>query len=243
MGTKNVISKLAFLVLILSFFIIFSTNIYSQEAKIRIVKAEAVLRLEPNPESAVIKNLPLGSEYNVEEIVGEWIKIGLLPNEEGIMITGYVHISFVRLSTAGTPKPTIQEKILPEKSEPIQIEKPKPVSSQQMDEDFLTWRNKLELAKTKKRTGRTVFWIGFGVWAIAFLGEQYAYNNYYYYDSTPYLVVYGISLGASIAGYIVSSPAAKEIKQLELEGARKGYILARISAIPKGFSIGLAFSF
>lgn len=65
-----------------------SNNLYSQEAKIRVIKNNAVLRLSPNSESLVLKELPAGSLLNAEETVGEWVKVKLPPNKDGIVVTG-----------------------------------------------------------------------------------------------------------------------------------------------------------
>ncbi|MHA1381300.1 MAG: outer membrane beta-barrel protein, partial [Candidatus Helarchaeota archaeon] len=45
--------------------------------------------------SLIIKHLPLGSEFNIVEVIGKWIKINLPPDKDGIVITGYVQKSFV----------------------------------------------------------------------------------------------------------------------------------------------------
>lgn len=70
-------------------------NLYSQETKIRIIKRDAVLRLKPNNESIIIKKLPLGAVLNVEETIREWIKIKLPPDKDGVVVSGYMHKSFV----------------------------------------------------------------------------------------------------------------------------------------------------
>lgn len=59
------------------------------------IKQGAVLKLKPNEESLTVKNLPLGSVFDVEETLGEWIKIKLPPDKDGIVIIGYIHSSFV----------------------------------------------------------------------------------------------------------------------------------------------------
>lgn len=46
-------------------------NVYAKEAKIRVIKEDAVVRLKPNKESLIIKKLPLGSELYVVETIGE----------------------------------------------------------------------------------------------------------------------------------------------------------------------------
>lgn len=81
---------------VFSIFIIFSTvNLYCQETKIRIIKEDAVLRLKPNSESLIIKKLPLGAVLSVEESIRDWVKIKLPPDKDGVVVTGYIHRSFV----------------------------------------------------------------------------------------------------------------------------------------------------
>lgn len=70
-------------------------SMYSEENKVRVIKENAVLKLKPSDESLTIKRLPLGSELAVVETIGEWIKIKLPPDEDGIVVTGYIHSSFV----------------------------------------------------------------------------------------------------------------------------------------------------
>lgn len=93
-------SNIHFISFILFHLIVFITaiNLFSQENKeinIRIIAEDAVLRLKPSKESLAIKRLSLGSELEVIEKVGEWIKIKMPPDEDGIVVVGYVHQSFV----------------------------------------------------------------------------------------------------------------------------------------------------
>lgn len=73
-----------------------SKMIYYKGNQVRVVKKGAVLRLESNEESSIIRNLPLGALLDVEETINDWVKIKLPPNKDGITIVGYVHISFVK---------------------------------------------------------------------------------------------------------------------------------------------------
>lgn len=109
--------KTSLSILFLIIFIFSSINLYSQKAKIRIIKEEAVLRLKPNDESLAIKQLSLGSELDVVETIGDWIKVKLPPDEDGIIITGYIHSSFVTFDIKSTPseqykKPTQPRQIV-----------------------------------------------------------------------------------------------------------------------------------
>jgi opacity protein-like surface antigen len=83
--------------------VISTLNLYSLEIKARVIKEGAVLRLNPERESTAIKNLPLGAILEVEEIVGEWLKGKLPPDERGFVISGYVHKSFVTFEIEPVP--------------------------------------------------------------------------------------------------------------------------------------------
>jgi len=112
-----------FRIVFLSIIIIFSTiNTHSQEITIRVIKEDAVLRLKPNEESLILKNLPIGAVLFVEETLGEWVKARLHPDKDGIVISGYIHSSFVEFKikpnqTKKEVKPIIIE--TPKKTEPI----------------------------------------------------------------------------------------------------------------------------
>lgn len=67
-----------------------------QENKIRVIYEGAVLRLKPNSKSTVIKSLPIGATLDVVESIGEWVRVQLPPDKEGMVIEGYVHRSFIR---------------------------------------------------------------------------------------------------------------------------------------------------
>jgi len=67
----------------------------TEEGKIKIISQKAVLRLKPNDDSLIIKQLNYGEVFDIEERIGEWIKIKLPPNEEGFVVTGYIHQRFV----------------------------------------------------------------------------------------------------------------------------------------------------
>lgn len=70
-------------------------EIKSSPLRIRIIKENALLRLYPNKNSTPIKKLSLGLILNVEELEGNWIKVKMVVNEEGDIISGYIHKDFV----------------------------------------------------------------------------------------------------------------------------------------------------
>jgi hypothetical protein len=62
--------------------------------QIRVIKQNAELRIKPKDGALVIKKLPLGALLEVEEEIGDWLKISLPPDEDDFVLTGYLHRSF-----------------------------------------------------------------------------------------------------------------------------------------------------
>jgi hypothetical protein len=62
--------------------------------QVRVIKPNAVLRIKPKNGSPIIKKLPLGALLDVEEELGDWLKIKLPPDEDGFVLTGYLHLPF-----------------------------------------------------------------------------------------------------------------------------------------------------
>jgi hypothetical protein len=62
--------------------------------QIRVIKQNAELRIKPKEETVVIKKLPLGALLDVEEEIGDWLKISLPPDEDDFVLTGYLHRAF-----------------------------------------------------------------------------------------------------------------------------------------------------
>jgi hypothetical protein len=66
----------------------------AEHNQVRVIKENAVLRIKPKEGTVVIKKLPLGALLDVKEEVGDWLKIALPPDEDGFILTGYLHRSF-----------------------------------------------------------------------------------------------------------------------------------------------------
>lgn len=114
-------------------FQIFSAlNLYGQETKVRVIKEGAVLRLKPESESIIINNLPLGAFLDAEETIGEWVKVKLPPDKNGVVVTGYILSSFVEFEKIEKAVEKIQRAIVKKEIKPIEVEvspklaKPKP---------------------------------------------------------------------------------------------------------------------
>jgi len=88
---KILLSFLLFLVFLLI------GNAEASIYKLRVSVATANIRLKPSLESTVISRAPHGAILNAEEKIGEWYKIKLPPDEQGIVLTGYIHQSIVEV--------------------------------------------------------------------------------------------------------------------------------------------------
>jgi hypothetical protein len=62
--------------------------------QIRVIKQNAQLCVKPKDGAVVIKKLPLGALLDVEEEIGDWLKISLPPDEDDFVLKGYLHRSF-----------------------------------------------------------------------------------------------------------------------------------------------------
>ena len=66
----------------------------AEHIQVRVIKQNAVLRIKPKNDAVIIKKLPLGALLEVEEEIGEWLKISLPPDEDGFVLTGYLLRTF-----------------------------------------------------------------------------------------------------------------------------------------------------
>jgi hypothetical protein len=226
-----------------------STNLFSQVTKARVVKEDAVLRLKPNNESIIIKRLPIGSEFDVEEILQEWIKIKLPPDKDEIVVTGYVHIGF--LDVAIKKSDINQDKKLAE----ADVNKKTEIPGQ--ENDYRQWQQKLSSAKSRKKAGDTASVIGAVVSALGtslyFTDKKEVIDidiGYYttttttrYEKKNEYLLVSVGGLIMSVIGFVISDPAKEEIRLLEIEGGNKHYIIAGLAPIKGGYTFQLKYSF
>lgn len=66
----------------------------SEHSQVRVTKKNAVLRIKPKKGTVIILKLPLGALLDVEEEIGDWLKVILHPDEDDFVLTGYVLRSF-----------------------------------------------------------------------------------------------------------------------------------------------------
>jgi hypothetical protein len=67
--------------------------------QVRVIKEGSVLKLKPDDESLTIKKLPLGSLLDVKAIMEEWVKVKLPPNQDGIVVVGYIRVEDVEMES------------------------------------------------------------------------------------------------------------------------------------------------
>lgn len=67
----------------------------TEDIKIKVITEQANIRLQPDFESAVIKQVAFGTVLDVLQKKGEWYSITLKDEESSDLISGYIHMSFV----------------------------------------------------------------------------------------------------------------------------------------------------
>ncbi|MBW1789919.1 MAG: outer membrane beta-barrel protein [Deltaproteobacteria bacterium] len=91
----------------------------SGQSKVRIIIEKANVRLEPDPDSKIITSVPMGAILAVTFQKGEWFMAELPKNEQGITITGYLHISDVEVISGAAPQ---QKTVAPPPPQPVQTQ-------------------------------------------------------------------------------------------------------------------------
>jgi len=214
-------------------------KVFPKEIKIRVIQDGAVLRLKPEEESLIVKKLPVGGQLDAVESFGEWIKVKLPPDKDGIIVTGYIHLSFIEYQAKQEPQFRDKEDM------PIIIEKK--MSQPIQNADYLQWKEKLSKAQAKLSTGTFLTICG-----VVILVPSIAYTFYNEWPSSKenrrYLtgggwvtVIIGDVVG--VAGIIVGSSfvisGSSQRKTLEEEGKMKGYL--NVGIVSKHKAVGIQF--
>jgi outer membrane protein W len=75
----------------------------AEELRLRVITADATIRLEPGSESTVVSEVKLGAVLTSESKAGEWYRVDLPADEDGYVISGFIHQSQVEVvGAAGT---------------------------------------------------------------------------------------------------------------------------------------------
>jgi hypothetical protein len=83
--------------LFIGLFGLFSFTLSGAPQTVRVIQVDGVVHLDPDMESRVVMNVPPGAALDVIEKTGEWFKVSLPPNDEGIVVTGYIHENAVEM--------------------------------------------------------------------------------------------------------------------------------------------------
>jgi opacity protein-like surface antigen len=104
--------------LIIAFILILPAISHAQKQKIRVVVRNATVRMQPNMESEVILNPPVGSTFEVENKLGDWYEIKF-SSEMGVLISGYIHSMFVNV-VEEQPAPVPQRQVIQQPAPQVQ---------------------------------------------------------------------------------------------------------------------------
>lgn len=113
--------KFVFLTILCIFFLLLSITIEAADLKVRVLVDNANVRLKADSTSPVIGSVPGGTILESEGLFGEWYQVKLPPNEEGFVVTGFIHQQLVE--ALGETK-EFQEAT--KKDKEIPVEQPRP---------------------------------------------------------------------------------------------------------------------
>ena len=224
------------LVQLLIFF--FSNDLYCQTNKVRVIKKDAALKLKPSNESLSIMDLPLGSEFDIEETIGEWVKVKLPPDKDGVVVTGFIHTS------------NLEFKLEPKtQSLPAKIDQRSFGLSK--EEEYLKWQENIGRAKQKIAAGGILFVLGTAVLVPSLIytfyneREENIITGRHLTAGAWVLVIIGdvMGIGGIASGVVLFSSGSTRLAELNKVGKIKGYINAGV--MPKyralGVQIGASF--
>lgn len=86
----------------------------SQTTVLKVVADRAVVRLKPDISSPIIGQVPRGTLLESSKKAREWYAVALPPDEDGIVVNGYIHQSLVEVTDSGEAPP---EEAAPERVE------------------------------------------------------------------------------------------------------------------------------
>ncbi len=121
---KKIKNKVKFLtILILIIFMITSSQILNASPKgndqefqpkvqkVRVIVLKADIRLRPDKESMSLSQMTGGAILESSGKIGEWYKISLPPDEDGFIVSGYIHQSNVKIYDKEEETPEKKEKM------------------------------------------------------------------------------------------------------------------------------------
>ncbi len=104
--------------------------LFRSPKKIKAISEKANIRAKPSIKSKITYTVPLGTTLKSVGKAGEWYKVDLLPDKEGIVVSGYIHQIFIEEMIEKVPrapkikvkKPRIAPVSPPKTSRPKKIE-------------------------------------------------------------------------------------------------------------------------
>jgi len=85
------------LLMIIFFLLVLVQITEAANFRIKIKAAGAEIRLKPSVESTLISDVPLGAILTSSEKFGDWYKVNLPPDQQGIVVSGYIHQNSVEV--------------------------------------------------------------------------------------------------------------------------------------------------
>jgi len=103
-------------IFMLSIFILLSLSLLIQASELKVIVTVEVanIRLKPSIESAIIGKIKIGQVLEVLQKEGKWYFVNLPLDENGFVVSGYIHQSIVKVIKEETPvqqeKPVVEQK-------------------------------------------------------------------------------------------------------------------------------------
>ncbi|MBN1273244.1 MAG: hypothetical protein JXB26_13335 [Candidatus Aminicenantes bacterium] len=116
--------KLKNLIFFFVFFFIIIPFIHAESLKLRVIQEDAVLRLKPSVESAVIYTLSLGTLLDSKGKTDGWYFVNLAPDKDGIVISGYIEQEYVEVLEMIKDVPEVKEEEVLDAQEPSMMPLP-----------------------------------------------------------------------------------------------------------------------
>jgi len=183
--------------------------------KISVKVRRANIRLMPSLKSAVIHQLPFGVELKPLAKSGNWYRVNLPPNPDGIILSGYIHDSIVNETFEKIVLAPPEPEEIPEDEPEVQEEEPGPATE--------TLQETQPAARTE-RAGPS-FWIGGGA--------GYTMPSETSFDK-------GINLGGTL-GFGITRYLAVELRvpyfQSDVTGSLGGLSTGQLKAISLTMSV------
>lgn len=121
---KDKFGRKIFISLIIASLLVSANLLRAEKQKIKIVTESASIRLKADIKSEVIEYLPIGSVFEFTKKVNGYYEIRF-PSKVGVMVTGYIHESFVEEVMEAEPKVEPKRELIRRPIQPVTIAEPR----------------------------------------------------------------------------------------------------------------------